>query len=115
MGPKVYNALDGRAGLEDLDGQGNMRNGEALHQVHCELLGHVAQNALLFVQHRLVIAEETAIGLQVQALQNFLFTRRELLQYRILAKVQRCWTLPIHFVAGVCEGEGPCRYLSFPR
>lgn len=63
MGPKVYNALDGRAGLEDLDGQGNVRNRQALHQVHCELLGHVAQNALLLVQHCLVSAEEAAIGL----------------------------------------------------
>lgn len=103
VGPKVHNALDGRAGLEDPDGQGNVRNGEALHQVYCELLGYVAQNALLLVQYLLVNAEQAPICLQLQALQNFLFTHRKLFQHRFFAKVKRCWTLRINLITWISK------------
>ena len=115
VGPKIHNALDGRARLENLDGQGNVRNVQAFHKVHCELLGYVAQNSLLLVQHLLVIAEQAAIPLILQSLQNFMFTHRELFHHRFLAEIQRWWTLIVILITHISKRIWACRNMTFPR
>lgn len=58
-GPEVDNALDGGAGLEDFDWQGDVSNSKSLQESHCELFHHIDQHALL-ARHRLFVCTHQA-------------------------------------------------------
>lgn len=113
--PKVDHSLHTGPVLENLDGQRNVRDGQAFEQVDGQLFGHVRENPTLLVEHFLVSAQKPSIFLVLyEAFQNLRLVRGKLLQQLILAKIEWRRALRVPGIAPVRERVGPARIISFP-
>ena len=64
-----------------------MGDGEALHEVYSQLLCHICENALLFVEGFLICADEASFVIQLEPLQVVVFVSRERRENDLIAKV----------------------------